>query len=119
MFEIENHSHTALRDPQIIQHQPTLVIRDSVDDFRVYHNGIECDQVGDKQADLLFFVEHIERRLLPERDLPQSKLYDQRILIGLFNQAVSESVENLDCTTDDLKDLIFVQKFVVIGVHSC
>jgi|SRR5437870_85317 len=109
MFEIENHSHTALRDPQIIQHQPTLVIRDSVDDFRVHHNGIECDQVGDKQADLLFFVEHIERRLLPKRDLPQSKLY----------QAVSESVENLDCTTDDLKDLIFVQKFVVIGVHSC
>jgi hypothetical protein len=69
MFEIENHSHTALRDPQIIQHQPALVIRDSVDDFCVHHYGIECDQVGDKQADLLFFVEHVERRLLPERDL--------------------------------------------------
>src|ERR1700741_59088 len=67
MFEIENHSHTALRDPQIIQHQPTLVIRDSVDDFCVHHNRIECDQVRNKQPDLLFFVEHIERRLLPER----------------------------------------------------
>jgi hypothetical protein len=27
---------------------------------------------------------------------------------------VSECVENLDCTADDLKDLLFVQKFVFI-----
>ena len=73
MFEIENHSDTALRDPQIIQ-QPTLVIRDSVDDFCVQYNHIECDQVRHKQADLVSFVEHVERRLLPERDFPQSKL---------------------------------------------
>jgi hypothetical protein len=53
MFEIENHSDTELRDPQIIQHQPTLVIRDSVDDFCVHHNGIERDQVRDKQAILV------------------------------------------------------------------
>src|SRR5205814_9791082 len=119
MFEIENHSHTELCDPQIIQHQPTLMICDSVDDFCVHHNHIERDQVGDKQADFHFFVEHIERRLLTERDLPQSKLHDQRILIRLFNQAVSESVENLDCTADDLKDLVFVHKFVIIRVHSC
>ena len=96
-----------------------FVIRDSVDDFCVHHNRIECDQVGDKQADLLFFVEHIERRLLPERDLPQCKLHDQRILTRLFNQAVSESVENFDCTADDLKDLVFVNKFIIICVQSC
>src|SRR5947207_2090788 len=108
MFEIENHSHTELCDPQIIQHQPTLMICDSVDDFCVHHNGIECDQVRDKQADLVSFVEDIERRLLPERDIPQSKLNDQCIFIRLFNQTMSECVENLDGTAHDLKDLVFV-----------
>jgi len=44
---------------------------------------------------------------------------DQRILVRPFNQAASECVESLDCTADDLKDLVLVHKFVIICVHSC
>src|SRR6266576_2313978 len=37
----------------------------------------------------------------------------------VFNDAVAKSIENLNCTPDNLKDFILVQKLVVIRVHSC
>jgi len=36
-----------------------------------------------------------------------------------FNNTVTERVEYLDCTSNDLKDFVFVQELIVIRVHSC
>ena len=64
MLEIENHSNTQFRDPQIVQHQTAFVVGDSVDHFRVHDYGIKRNDIGNKQPDLSSFVEHIERRLV-------------------------------------------------------
>jgi len=45
------------------------VIGYAVDHFRIYNDGIESDQVRNKRADSLAFVENIECRLLPKRNL--------------------------------------------------
>ena len=95
------------------------MVRDSVDDFCVDDNGIEYDQIRNKQANLVPFIQHVENRLLSKRNLSYSKFYDERVFIWLFNNAVSESIEHFDRTPDDLKDFVFVQKLIVIRVHSC
>jgi hypothetical protein len=95
------------------------VVRDSVDDLCVDDNGIKRDQIRDKQANFAPFIEHVENRLLPKWNLPCSKFHGERIFIWFFNDAVAEGIEYLDCTPDDLKDLVFLQELVVIRVHSC
>ena len=57
------------RDPQIVQHQSAFVISDSVDHLCIHDDGIKCYQVGNEEPDLVFFVEDIEQRLLPERNV--------------------------------------------------
>jgi len=54
-------------------------------------------------------VEDIERRLLLEADCLDRKLDDERILVWLFNEPMAQRVEDLDRTTDDLKNLMFEQ----------
>ena len=74
MLEIKDSSDTQLCDPQIVQDQSTLVISNSVNNFCINDNTVECDQVGDKKTDLVFFVEDIEQRLLAERNVSHTKL---------------------------------------------
>jgi hypothetical protein len=50
------------------------MMSDSVDHLCINHDTVECDQVGDEETDLLFFVEDIEQRLLAERNFSQTKL---------------------------------------------
>jgi hypothetical protein len=71
MFEIEDYANTQARNAQIIQHQPTFMVGDLVDDFCVYDYRIKRDQVRNEEADLVSFVEHIKRRLLSEWNFPQ------------------------------------------------
>ena len=86
MLEIKNNSNTQVRNPQIVQHQSAFVISDSVDRLRIHDNSVKRDQVGNEETDLLSFVEDIEQRLLPERNVAQTKLNRQRIFIWLLNQ---------------------------------
>ena len=74
MLEIKDNSDTQLCDPQIVQHQSTLVISNSVNNFCINHDTVECDQVGDKKTDLLSFVKDIEQRLLAEWNVSHTKL---------------------------------------------
>jgi hypothetical protein len=92
VLKIENHSNTQVRDSQIIQHQAPLVISDPINHLCVHNDRIESDEVRDKEANFLLLVENIERRLLPKRNFPQSKLNDQRIFIWLLNYSASESI---------------------------
>src|SRR6266699_6525400 len=87
VFEIQNHADTQIRDPQIIQYQSTFVVCDSVDDFCV-----------DDPESLRGCRNGISRN---------TKLHDECIFIGLFNNTVTERVEYLDCTSNDLKDFVF------------
>ena len=43
------------------------------------------------------FVEHIKIDLLLERNFPDSKFNDQRILVWLFIQAMTDSIQNFNC----------------------
>ena len=74
MLKIKDNSNTEIRDPQIVQHQSTFVISDSVDHLGIHDNSIKCDQVGNEETDLVPFVKDIEQRLLAERNVLQTKL---------------------------------------------
>ena len=74
MLKIKDNSNTEIRDPQIVQHQSTFVISDSVDYLGIHDNSVKCDQVGNEETDLVSFVEDIEQRLLAERNVLQTKL---------------------------------------------
>jgi hypothetical protein len=107
VLEVKDNSNTQIRNPQIIQHQSAFVISDSVDHFGIHDNSIKCDQIGDEETDLVFFVEDIEQRLLPERNVSQTKLNCQRVFIWLLNQPVTKRVKDLDGTADNLKNFFF------------
>jgi hypothetical protein len=117
--KIKDNSNTEIRDPQIVQHQSTFVISDSVNHFCIHDDSIKCDQVGNEETDLVSFVEDIEQRLLAERNVLQTKLKCNAFSYGLLNQSVSKRVKNLDGTADNLKNFFFGQQLSAIRVHSC
>ena len=41
-LEVEDHADLVSRDPKIIEHLATLMIRDSLDDLGVDYHAIEC-----------------------------------------------------------------------------
>jgi len=45
MLEIQNNTNAQFRNPKIIQHQSTFVIRNSVDHLCIHHNRIKNNQV--------------------------------------------------------------------------
>jgi hypothetical protein len=121
VLEVENYANTQTRDPEVIQHQPAFVVADFVNYFGIYDDGAKRNQIGNKEPNLLPFVEHIERRLLLERNLPKCELDYQRVFIRLLNQPVTNRVQNLNCAADDLKNLVFKQERLtplpIIRVH--
>src|ERR1700730_15210396 len=117
MLKIKDNSNTQVRDPQIIQHQSTFVISDSVDHLGIHDHSIKCDQVGNEETDIMSLVEDIERRLLLEGNVSQT-INRQRIFVWLLNQPVTKRIKNLDGTTNNLKDFFFGQQLSAIRVHS-
>ena len=95
------------------------MIRDSVDHLCINDDTAECDQVGDEETDLTFFVEDVEQRLLAEGNVSQTKLNCQRVFVWLLEQPVTKCVKNLYGAANNLKNFFFGQKLSVIRVHSC
>jgi len=89
MLEVEDNSNAQFRGPQIVQHQSTFVISNSVDHFGIHDDGIKRDQVWNKKPDLLSFVEDVEDQLLPKRNASQTKLDRQGIFVRLLKQPVT------------------------------
>ena len=85
MLEIENHTNTQFRDPQIVQHQTAFVVGDSVDHFRVHDDGIKRNEIGNKQPDLLSFVEHVERPAVVEKEWLSAQTRPPRRFVRLFD----------------------------------
>jgi hypothetical protein len=119
VLKIKDNSNPQVRNPQIVQHQSTFVISDSVDHLGIDDDSIKCDQVGNEETDLVSFVEDIEQRLLPERNVSQTKLNRQCIFIWLLNQPMTKRVKNLDGAANNLKNFFFGQQRSTIRVHSC
>ena len=61
---------------------------------------------GDEQANLITFVKHIENRLLSEWNCSQSELDNERILIRLLHDSVTELVQDFDGAGDDLINFV-------------
>ena len=89
----------------------------SVNNFCIHDDTAECDQVGDEETDLMFFVEDVEQRLLAEGNVSQTKLDCQRVFVWLLDQSVTKCVKNLYGAADNLKNFFFGQKLSVIRVH--
>jgi hypothetical protein len=68
------------------------VVSDPVNHLCIHDDRIKSDQIGNEQANLAALVEHIEGRLLPKRNRPQTKLNDQRIFVWLLDEPVAERV---------------------------
>jgi hypothetical protein len=96
------------------------VISDSVNQLGIRHDSIKCDQIRNEQANLVTFIEDVERRLLLKRDPLLTKLNHQRVFVRLLNQPVTRRVEYFDCTAKDAKNFLFEQQLsslVSIRVH--
>ena len=106
MLEIEDEPNTELGYPQIVQHQSTFVVGNLVDHFRINDDGIKRNEVRNEEPYLLCLVEDVEGWLLPKRNVSQSKLDDQGVFVRLFDEAVTERVENFDRAAHDLKYLL-------------
>jgi len=82
------------------------MVGDSVDDLRIDDDRIERDQVGDKQTNFVFLIQHIENRLLPKWNLAYSKLHHQRVFVWFFNDAVAKGVQDFNRARDDLINFV-------------
>ena len=89
VLEVEDYSNTQPCDAEIVQHQSTFVVGDSLNYFCIYNDRIEGDQIWNEQANLVAFVEDIERRLLTKQNFSEAKFCDQRILVWLLNQPMA------------------------------
>jgi len=85
VLEIEDDTNTELGYPQIVQHQSTFVVGNLVDHFRIHDDGIKRNEVGNEEPYLLSFIEDVEGRLLPKRNVSQAKLDDQGVFVRLFD----------------------------------
>ena len=86
MLKIKDNSNSQFRNPQIIQHQSTLVISDSIDHLGMHDNRIKGDQVGNKETNLVSFMKDIKHSLLLEWNLSQVKLDCQRIFVWFLEE---------------------------------
>src|SRR5439155_122470 len=68
-----------------VQHQSTFVVGNLVDHFRIHDDGIKRNEVGNEEPYLLSFIEDVEGRLLPKRNVSQAKLDDQGVFVRLFD----------------------------------
>jgi hypothetical protein len=109
VLKIKDNSNTQVRDPQIVQHQSTFVISNSVDRLGIHDDGIKRDQVRNKKPDVLSFVEDVEDRLLPKRNASQTKLDRKRIFVWLLKQSVIEPVKDVNRTPHNSENLFFSQ----------
>jgi hypothetical protein len=82
------------------------MVADLVNYLRIYNKRVKSDQVRNEEADLVALVEHIKRRLLLKGNFPHQELDHQRIFARILDQSLTERIENLDGTADNLKDLI-------------
>jgi len=106
VLKVKSHANAQAGDPQIIQHQSSFVVGDFINYLRIYDERIKSNQVGNKDANPLAFVQHIKRGLLLEGNFPQQKLDDQCIFVWLLDETMAERVENLDSTAHNLKNLV-------------
>ena len=119
MLEVKDHANTQGCDAEIVQHQATFMVGDLVNYLRIHDKRIKSDQVRNEEANLVAFVKDIEGRLLLKRNSSQQELDDERVFIRFFDETVTERVENLDGTADDLKDFVLEQQLFALRVHSC
>src|SRR6266404_1993421 len=95
-----------------------FVVGNAVDHFRVYDDCVEHNQVGNEQPYTFTFIPYVERWSLAERNFSKPKLYGERILLRFLDDAVSECIQYLDRTTNDLEDLILEQQLLRARVHQ-
>ncbi len=96
------------------------MISDSVNHLGTHDDSIKCDQIRNEQANLVTFIEDVERRLLLKRDPLQTKLNHQRVFVRLLNQPVTRRVDYFDCAPNDSKNFLFEEQLsslVSIRVH--
>ena len=68
------------------------MVGDSVNYLCIYNDRIEGDQIWNEQANLVAFVEDVERRLLTKWNLSEGKFHDQRVLVWLLNQSMAQRI---------------------------
>ena len=119
--EVEDESNSEFGDPEVVEHLASLEIRDAIDRFCVNDNCVIHDKVGDKFAHMYTLVSESHDVVADPAAFLAFEFDDQRILIRLLVQSMSQLVVNLKRRTDDLEYEIAMQQFrklVNIRVHS-
>ena len=116
-FEIQDQADRMAGDLEVVEHLTYFVIGDAFDDLGVDHHEIEDDEIGNIFADLHCFVNDVVTRLLVPRNPTQPEFDTQGIFIGLLQQPMTQSVDNLKCAADDLTRLDLISQSVFIRVQ--
>src|SRR5215204_838812 len=129
ILEIEQHTDSALRDAEIVEHLPAFVVfggtpkrtrgtrvlprtSDAVDNFCVNNDCLESDEVRRESPHHLSAIWDAESRLLFERNESMAKFHDERVLVRLLVKPVPNAVEHVDGRADDLKHFVFKQQLL-------
>ena len=118
VFEVEQDTNATFCDSQVIEHLPSFVVGDSVNDFRVNDHCLERDEVWREGANDFSSIWNAECRLLFEWNGTMTKLNDQRVLVWLFMETMPNAVEHVDSGAEDLVNFVF-EKQLLIRVHWC
>lgn len=118
ILEIEQDAGTTFGDTEVVEHLPSLMIGDSVDDFCVNNDSFECDEIRCERPDNFATIGNAERGLLLERNGPMPEFHNERVLVRLLMEPMPNPVEHVDGRADDLKDFVFEQQ-LLIRVRWC
>ena len=95
-FEVQENPYAEFCDPQVVYHPPTFVVGNPVDYLRINDDRSMRNKVRDELADPHAFVGDDKHLLLVEGDPAKLKFDDQRILIDLLCQTMSDRVEDFN-----------------------
>ena len=102
VFEIEDQANAKLGNTQVVQHLATLVISNTINDFRIRQYRVESNQIRIEQTHRYLLVQNLKLPLLRTGNSSEPKFNHQGILIALFVQTIAEFIDHFERAADDL-----------------
>lgn len=118
MFEIQDDADSQARNTQVVDHLATFVVRDSVYGFGFDNHTVKGNEVGDVFANMDTPVADFEASLLGDGDSLGFEFHNQSVFVRLFQQSMSQGVQNRDGAAHDAIDFVLQQQFTVNRIHG-
>lgn len=122
MFEIQDDADSQAPDPQVVDHLASFDVRDMVHCFgfdNYFDNyTVKGNEVGNVFANMDIPVADFEASLLGDGDSLGFEFHNQSVFVRLFQQSMSEGIQNRDGAAHDAIDFVLQQQFTVNRIHG-